>query len=309
MKKFLLSAAVVACAAFAANAQDACYVIGEAGALTLEAKPAWSPAVGYALEKTGDGVFSGQVKVFGYFGIAMELDPTEDWDNFNANMRLYPADGVQMITFGDDGKAVIELSTEKIGGDSWTMGNTDPTEATITVDYNNMTLTVAAKVEVDKDIYLKGDVNTWEAVEGYKFEETSTGIYELKGVTVVGGFKLATPSWAEFNFGAPAPAEGEEVAPVKFDEVYTVWNDGNSNNLVINDINDITTEYTNVNLKLDINNNTLLVTKGADGIEGVEIDANAPATYYNLQGVEVANPANGLYIVKQGDKVAKILVK
>lgn len=45
------------------------------------------------------------------------------------------------------------------------------------------------------------------------------------------------------------------------------------------------------------------------GVENVEVEANAPAVYYNLQGVEVANPENGLYIVKQGNKVSKVLVK
>jgi hypothetical protein len=38
-------------------------------------------------------------------------------------------------------------------------------------------------------------------------------------------------------------------------------------------------------------------------------DANAPKVYYNLQGVRVNNPENGLYIVKQGNTVTKTLVK
>lgn len=43
----------------------------------------------------------------------------------------------------------------------------------------------------------------------------------------------------------------------------------------------------------------------ADGI-----DLSKPADFYNLQGVRVANPSPGnLYIVKQGAKVAKLLVK
>lgn len=46
-----------------------------------------------------------------------------------------------------------------------------------------------------------------------------------------------------------------------------------------------------------------------DGIQAIEgNDANAPAEYYNLQGVKVANPTPGqLYIVKQGSKVSKII--
>ncbi len=45
------------------------------------------------------------------------------------------------------------------------------------------------------------------------------------------------------------------------------------------------------------------------GVDGVEVDENVPAVYYNLQGVEVANPGTGVYIVRQGSKVSKVLVK
>lgn len=46
---------------------------------------------------------------------------------------------------------------------------------------------------------------------------------------------------------------------------------------------------------------------GTTGVEGIEIDENAPVEYYNLQGVRVENPANGLYIMRQGDKVVKVI--
>lgn len=45
----------------------------------------------------------------------------------------------------------------------------------------------------------------------------------------------------------------------------------------------------------------------SDGVEGIEIDENAPVEYFNLQGVRVENPANGLYIMRQGDKVVKVI--
>ena len=45
-----------------------------------------------------------------------------------------------------------------------------------------------------------------------------------------------------------------------------------------------------------------------DGIDELEADA-AEAVYYNLQGVEVKNPANGVYIVRRGTKVSKEYVR
>ena len=45
------------------------------------------------------------------------------------------------------------------------------------------------------------------------------------------------------------------------------------------------------------------------GIEDITVDENAPVEYYNLQGVRVENPENGLYIRRQGNKATKVLVK
>lgn len=48
---------------------------------------------------------------------------------------------------------------------------------------------------------------------------------------------------------------------------------------------------------------------GLQGIEDVEFDENAPAVYYNLQGVRVENPTEGLYIRVQNGRSTKELVK
>ena len=39
----------------------------------------------------------------------------------------------------------------------------------------------------------------------------------------------------------------------------------------------------------------------------MEIDENAPAEYFDLQGRKIANPEKGLYIVRQGNKVSKVI--
>ena len=44
-------------------------------------------------------------------------------------------------------------------------------------------------------------------------------------------------------------------------------------------------------------------------VENIVVDANAPAEYFNLQGVRVANPTNGLYIRRQGSTVSKVYVR
>ena len=44
------------------------------------------------------------------------------------------------------------------------------------------------------------------------------------------------------------------------------------------------------------------------GVKDVAVDANAPVEYYNLQGVRVAEPTNGIYIRRQGNTASKVLV-
>lgn len=45
-------------------------------------------------------------------------------------------------------------------------------------------------------------------------------------------------------------------------------------------------------------------------ISEIEADnANAPVEYFNLQGIRVANPDNGIFIRRQGSKVSKIMIK
>lgn len=47
---------------------------------------------------------------------------------------------------------------------------------------------------------------------------------------------------------------------------------------------------------------------GVTGVEGINAE-NVPAEYFDLQGRRVANPANGLYIEKRGEKVAKTFIR
>ncbi|MBQ9076955.1 MAG: hypothetical protein IJY31_03830, partial [Muribaculaceae bacterium] len=50
------------------------------------------------------------------------------------------------------------------------------------------------------------------------------------------------------------------------------------------------------------------------GVENIESSVaekaiDAPVEYYNLQGVKVKNPSNGIYIKVQGNKVSKVFIR
>lgn len=56
-------------------------------------------------------------------------------------------------------------------------------------------------------------------------------------------------------------------------------------------------------LKVKVTNEDILT-----GVEDIAVDANAPVEYYNLQGVKVENPSNGIFIKKQGTKATKVVL-
>lgn len=57
-----------------------------------------------------------------------------------------------------------------------------------------------------------------------------------------------------------------------------------------------------------LNFSLLSAGSGSAAVEGID-NANATAEYFNLQGVRVNNPENGVYILRQGSKVSKVIVR
>lgn len=53
--------------------------------------------------------------------------------------------------------------------------------------------------------------------------------------------------------------------------------------------------------------NIKLSKASSSGIEGIVAEDEAPVEYYNLQGIRVAEPTNGLYIRRQGNKATKVV--
>ena len=51
--------------------------------------------------------------------------------------------------------------------------------------------------------------------------------------------------------------------------------------------------------------------KASSGVNNIAVEnnANAPVEYFNLQGVRVANPENGLYIRRQGNTATKVFIR
>lgn len=54
--------------------------------------------------------------------------------------------------------------------------------------------------------------------------------------------------------------------------------------------------------------NIKLYSADNSGVEGIIVDNEAPVEYFNLQGMRIANPGNGLYIRRQGKEVKKVFL-
>ena len=95
----------------------------------------------------------------------------------------------------------------------------------------------------------------------------------------------------------------------KGDDSFAVYNQFN---LTISDLGegnlfDVTGFVSSYNGTAQLQPTAVIYDDVATGIEEIAIE-NAPVEYYNLQGVKVARPENGIFIKKQGSKTTKVVL-
>lgn len=299
MKKLVLLAAAVA-ATMTASAQDF-YVIG--GNVNGHEWALAEPDC--KMEAKGDGIYEWHGEVLGS-GFKLN-DGT--WDNSDYN-------------FGSNGDK-LELDEPYFFGVGGSTGNIDFADQdqlenpVIILDTNSMSITVTGEaVTVDYNYYLPGNYNSneWQLNEECMFTKEGD-VYVLKNVSFEkdGEFKVATEGWAKEYGAAPAPEVEEGAEPVEFTPVSIspeqlsadlVSKSQGAQNVAIS----LAGSY-NVEVKIadDQESATIIFSLADDtAVEGVEVE-NAPVYYYNLQGVRVENPVNGIYVKVVGEKAAKVL--
>ena len=298
MKKFYtLAAAVVA--ALSMNAQ--LYVVGS-GSIG-DTPLAWEPATPYTVEAGANGYEFTLTQPNG--GVKMSTT-MGDWDTFNAGC-LYGA-----IT---EDNLDTAIALENNSGPNLLFPWNGDWKCVVAADFSTITVTaLSKKPEGPVAVYVRGGMNDWlNDVEGETEEEKAArfekwqfksedGVNYSLACTIGAGveFKIADGSWGAINYTA-----NEEIF-LEDDGTYTsVWGKDGANTTLAADF-----EGT-ISFTLPASAEGLEVkfaSKGA-GIDSVVAEENAPAVYYNLQGVKVANPENGIYVVRQGSKVSKVLVK
>lgn len=160
-----------------------------------------------------------------------------------------------------------------------------------------------------EDVYLRGDFDSWAADAAYKFNdagvEGSARKYVLYVKDAINGlFKIgdASDNWTVVNFG------GEEGSTITIGPKYKLVQNGK--NLTASNLADVTFVFRHSGDPAVAS--TLQLQKGdTTGVEAIEVADETPATYYNLQGVEVKaeNLGTGIYVKVAGGKASKVIVK
>lgn len=303
------------------------YVIGNVNGL------GWDPTNGVALDKVSDGVYSAEVEIgtelgteYGYFSFASSLSATaDDWSSLGQRYGSVADNTVPSLE---------EPNTIQAGEFSFMVEA--PAKYAMTLSLVDKTLVITKvgggddphpSIYVPETLYLMGNVgaNAWDVTAGVEMalldnvftasqvEVSDAG--EGSGYIQFNEFRGTTSTdWDTINsgyrYGAP-----EADSPIVFAE--------GESSVELN----LTVYVPNVNASacqsfimpagtydFAVNFNgeapVLTVSKSTNAIDAVAVEgADAPVEYYNLQGVRVAEPANGLYIRRQGNTITKVFVK
>ncbi|MBR5551208.1 MAG: SusF/SusE family outer membrane protein [Muribaculaceae bacterium] len=279
-------------------------------ATTETPRPDNFPATIYMVGHDGAWDPANPLEIAGEYGVytmeGVEFTNTEfkistskgSWSEFNANCY----DATSTVAIG-------EPATLKKGDQNIKIAATGKYD--VTIDLENMTITLTGKVEYPEVIYVLGNVNgySWSTSEGVALAHVGDGVYE--GEFVVdnadngfGYFTFVTTlgaDWDAVNAGTRYGAEEVDLL-VEANGSYTMtdnWGSGTQS---------WKSAAGTCTVRVDVVNNKLNILEFT-GVEGVEFDENAPVEYYNLNGVKVENPTNGTFIKVQGNKTAKVYIK
>lgn len=305
MKKFYTLAAVALMAA-AANAQNGAplYATGAGGFVNGEWNPMAPDEFVYA-----DGKYTLEIKDLTQIKISTSYDPEATdggWAAFNKGAYDCPNG------YGDVPGVAVEIAPNENAQNIACPWKGDYT-VTVAGDLSTITLSTDTPAPTgETPIYLRGDMNTWGTEEAWELKSIAKGIYKFtcaddQLIAVGETFKIADADWNKYNVGG----DGE---PLLLDEETPVFNGGNPANMQLEEEwNGVVylniADLANCSILFSNNKETECPWPLTDGVEGVVVENNASTTYYTLQGVRVANPENGLFIVVKDGKANKVFVK
>ncbi|MDE6301265.1 MAG: hypothetical protein K2M19_06075 [Muribaculaceae bacterium] len=298
MKKFYAFAAA-AMATVAMNAQTL-YVCGAGEGL------GWTPETPMEVAAE-NGAYTFEVKSLTQFKISTAMG---DWNTFNA------AAFTCEYHKEDLGKAVALVAGDGNIGTPW---KGDYKLVVVLGDNPTLTMTTDTPEPTgDPEMYFRGGMNNWGndgLDETWQLTSKGAGKYEFvaKDATKIEAgieFKIADADWDKFNYGLGLVTVNTYEEMEDGDEVGAHWNYNGDNSSVAEDFEGtvlVTVDLSNTTAGADV-----IFLKNyfaGDGVESALVEANEARTFYNLQGVKVENPTQGIYVVRQGGKAYKAIVK
>lgn len=191
-------------------------------------------------------------------------------------------------------------------GHNMTLANDFHGTVNLTVTDEAVTIEFVPEEIVVLTLYVIGDaVGGWSGT-GVEMTPVSDNVYTVSfpaGLTA-GEFKVWDGTW-NYNFGGNALdlANGNNEAwfdGANFQFPAALAGHPTVLTLTIPEGSDVKDSSIGAVLNVDVDLNTGVEVIGAD---------NSAAEYFNMQGVRVANPENGIFIVRQGGKTYKVVVK
>lgn len=270
----------------------------------------WNPATTPELTKA-ENVFSiSDVELTGQANFSFLTSNGED--AWNA-LRYGAATDSQELEFVDNEATISLVSrTGDVGAIVAAPGKYDMT-VTFTTEGVTLKVVKAGEVVVVEDLVLSGDFNSW-AVNDRAFLMTrngSTYTYSMDAIEANTMFKVKTAEdeWTT-SWGAEGDPSWTEAQPVAVtpNVAMNAWPGSGCNFLVENALTNVTITFVKSD---DAAVASTLTVQGQSAIETVEAAAaEAPAQYYNLQGIRVLAPEAGqLYIVNRAGKVSKEIAR
>lgn len=259
----------------------------------------------------------GQTGVYSYTGALKAFDfkiyPERD-DNWSGKAAYHPETENCEISKTGVASDKIVLTNEQ--DYKWLVKDAGVYTITVNIDAMTISATYVGESEQPKTLYLIGDVCGWSIDNPTPCKSEGDNVYVYTGEFQAGWIFQAMREKGNWmaDFIVPTEATTLENPSGSVKAIVNIPEAGLENN-ACESSSDHSKAWTvekagTYTLKFNLNDWTLNVTP-AGSTGGIEIvtDANAPAEYYNLQGVRVYDPAGGLYLVRKGGKVSKVMIK
>lgn len=309
MKKFYAFAALamVAGAAFAQdepierptfNAGDPLYLTGDAANFEATWAPETPAQFTYA-----DGVYTFEAEQVSQIKISYTPG---DWDTFNLTAMSIDGGKVTKAMFGIPQdltwwgeNTMLPLAVGDAKADYKIVVSGDLKTITFTTDADIPDASIPS-------VYVRGDMNGWGTPDEWKFEHVDGTIYKFatpEAIQAGISFKVADAAWGEVNYSTGDAAMYTEI------EYQMNYNDSNNMGFAEDFNGVIWVDIASESPKFEAAEDVDYVPEWVSAVSEIASENDAPAVYYNLQGVRVANPENGLFIVVKGNKTFKTIVK